>query len=113
MMSDDHKRELRTREYQESYCAEPSCEFYGERAQQGVCHSSEPELADWDRLHDAGQQFADELRQIRTEHYTDKDEYIRWLEAMYESTMLNLTFTLDECVRLRAELALLKKRTQP
>lgn len=109
-MGDEHRQELRTCEVQESYCVEPGCEFNGERAVQGVCHSSKPDLADWDRLHDAGERFADELRKIRTEHYTDKDEYIEWLEAMYECAMLNWTFTLDECIRLRREVALLKRR---
>lgn len=105
----DHKRQESMRQVVEFICKEPDCEFYDEPAQQGVCHSADPDVADIDKLHSAGEQFAKELREIRTEHYKTPEEYIPWLEAMYECVMLNWTFCLDECIRLRRELALLKK----
>jgi hypothetical protein len=103
----DHKKEQRTREILEYFCADEGCEFFGKHSQQGVCHTAEGEIVQLDRLYDIAKKFADDLRLFRTEHYTDKDEYILWLESMYECTSLNWTFTLDECVRLRRELALL------
>ena len=111
----DHKTETRKREFEESICQEPDCEFYGLHAQQGICHSAEPEVsASTEKLLQVAESFATDLRQIRSlESFQDKDEYIRWLEAMYECAMMNWTFGLDECIRLRAELALLKKRNEP
>lgn len=104
----DHKRQETTRQVVEYICKEPTCQFFDEPIQQGVCHSDNGDLVEFDRLADASLEFARELKEIRA-HYTDRDEYIGWLEAMYECVMMNLTFTLDECIRLRRDIALLKK----
>lgn len=108
-MGHDHKRRNGTREITEYYCEEPGCRFEGEPAVQGVCWNSEGEIADWDKLADAGERMSAEFKAIRIKSNWSPEETIRWLEAMYETAMINWTMALDEVIRLRAEIALLKE----
>ncbi len=108
----EHKRERRPREIDEYFCAEPGCEFEGRHAQQGVCHTNEPDFVVNERLEKYAEESAQELLRIRREHYPDDAEYIEWLEAHYECAQINWTFTLDECIRLRVENARLKLRLE-
>jgi len=108
----DHKRENRPREIDEWYCAEEGCEFNGKLAQQGVCYSADRQYQNWEKLYEASKEHADELLAIRQSEFADKpEEYIRWLEAMYEAAMVNWDGTLDECIRLRVENRRLRERT--
>lgn len=109
-MTTEHKREIRKREYDESYCAEPTCEFFGERVQQGVCHTTEPDVADLEKIDKHITELAEGLLDIRKNHYPNAEDYIPWLEAHYECAMVNWAFGLDECIRLRREVALLKMK---
>jgi hypothetical protein len=111
-VTDDHGRVNRPRWIEEWFCDEPSCEFYGRPTQQGVCHTAEGELVDYDKLIDYAQRSAEETLRVRREHYPSDEEYIPWLEAHYECAMINWTFSLDECVTLRREVALLKLRLE-
>lgn len=108
----DHPTEFQGKTYNAQICKDPDCEFYGHPAQQGTCHSNEPEVAhSFERLEKLAEDFAEELVQIRKiESFQDKDEYIRWLESTYECAMMNWTFCLDECIRLRKENGDLKRK---
>ncbi len=109
----DHKTEKRQREIDEHFCVEPGCEFEGRHAQQGVCHTTETDVADIDKLYSVAESFAKDLREFHKVHYGgDKDEYISYLESVYECAMLNWTFGLDEMIRLRKENAQLKLRLE-
>lgn len=107
----DHKTRQAPREYTETICDESTCEFYGQHAVQGLCFSSDPEIVDRHKLELHESNSEDDLARIRLEHYKDDpEEYIRWIEAHYLCSEVNWAMTLDECIRLRAENALLKKR---
>lgn len=104
-----HRLESRQRQFKEDICVEPGCEFDGKPAQQGVCFGDDSGPA-WEKIFEAGKHLADEIREIRLSEYKDNPtEYIRWLEAMYETTMMNWTSTLDECICLRVENRRLKE----
>lgn len=103
-----HSYETRVfaREIHEPFCTTKGCEFYGQHAVQGVCYSNKPDVIDWKRVERQEKQLAEEMVQIKKK-YKGK-EYLRWLEAMYECAQMNWTFTLDELIRLRRDVALLK-----
>lgn len=103
-----HATTERTREVREKLCDEPTCEFRGEPAVQGVCHSTEGEIADWEKLEKAEREIEAQLVDMRREA-TDLDDYVRSLEAYYTSVAINWDMTLDECIRLRRENALLRR----
>lgn len=107
---DGHKRETRvfTRNIHETFCDYKRCKFYGKHAQQGICYSDKPDLVDWDRIAKLEQAQDEELKYFRKK-YRGK-EYVKWLEAMYSSVMVNWSFTLDDLVRLRRDNALLRAR---
>ena len=106
MSSRDHRHETRQHPLPQRYCIEPGCKFFNQPAQQGICHTSEPEIIDWQRVADAGEQLAKSLKPARDS--MPVEEYATYLEANYECAMVNWTMTLDECIRLRREVALLK-----
>lgn len=107
----EHALERRSRSIEETYCAEPGCEFAGKRAEGGVCFNQERDARTWDKIAELAQQTSAELKQLRTEEYADRpEEYVRWLEAMYETSMMNWMSTLDECICLRVENRRLKER---
>lgn len=109
---DGHARETRifAREIHESFCDDKKCKFYGQHAQQGICHTSEPEAIDWDRVAKLEQEQEEELKYFRKK-YNGK-EYVKWLEAMYACGMMNWRFGLDELIRLRRDNALLKLKAK-
>lgn len=107
-MSGNHEIETTTevREIVRRTCRHAGCAFYGQAAQQGVCHTTDGDLVEWSRLDAHERELTDELRQMREREGAD---YVRVLEAHYVGAMMNWQLTLDECVRLRRDLALAKK----
>jgi hypothetical protein len=109
---DGHARETRifAREIHETFCDDKKCKFYGQHAQQGICHTDKPDLVDWDRIEKIEQEQEEELKYFR-KLYKGK-EYVKWLEAMYSCAMVNSRFGLDELIRLRRDNALLKLKVK-
>ena len=105
---DGHARETRifAREIHETFCDDKKCRFYGNHAQQGICYSDKPDAVDWDRVAKLEQQQDDELQYFKKK-YKGK-AYVKWLEAMYSCASTNWRFTLDDLIRLRRDVALLK-----
>lgn len=105
-MSHNTRREPSS--YTRTICDEAGCEFYGENVVQGVCHTTDGEVCDLDRLDTQERElneFLDDLRSRST-----AEEYVEHLEANYVCSQVNWTMTLDECVRLRRDNSLLRKR---
>jgi hypothetical protein len=94
------------REIHETFCTDKKCEFYGQHAVQGVCYSNKPDVIDWKRVEKQEKQLEEELAYIKKK-YKGK-AYLSWLESMYHCAQMNWTFTLDELIRLRRDVALLK-----
>ena len=115
-----HKTETRVfaRNIHESFCVQPGCKFEGEHAAQGVCHTltTMGGSRDWSYIDNILKQGDDYLSEIQNMHKirpaadAKSDAYIRRLESEIVCIWTNNAFTLDELVRLRGELALLKKR---
>lgn len=110
-----HKTETRVfaREIHESYCAQRGCRFFGKRAVQGVCFSSERfdgERDIWKWIDLKAKHQADERAYFHKLYRGKPKEYIRHLEAHYESAVMNWDLTLDELVQLRGENAILKDK---
>ncbi len=114
-MASDHPRDERQRSIADPHCADPNCEFYGKPWQQGVCFSSDLSGdRDVDRriakMSRRGKQVLDEIHDLRRTEFDGKpEEYICWLEAMYETGMMNWDGCLDECIALRVENRRLKE----
>lgn len=107
-MKGKHKTEMRERSIAEQFCVQSGCRFKGKRAQQGVCHSSEPEIIDIKKFLAQEADIIKELRDTKRTHYKDNPRgWIRWLEAMNISAMLNWSSSMDELIRLRAENSIL------
>lgn len=106
----EHKRERRPRTIEEDYCVHLDCEFFGKRAESGVCFNQTREERTWDRIHQLSLQTAVELNKIRAGECSDREEYIRCLESMYETAMMNWMSQLDECVCLRLQNRRLRER---
>ena len=115
-----HRTETRVfaRKIHESFCMEPGCKFEGEHAVQNVCHTHTTmgNSSDWSYVDNIIKQGDDYLAGIQKIHKRRPaadakfDAYIRRLESEIVCIWTNNAFTLDELVRLRGELALLKKR---
>ena len=105
---DGHNRETRiyAREIHETFCDDKKCKFYGQHAQQGICHTDKPDLVDWDRIAKHEKEQEDELTYFRKKY--KGNGYVKWLEAMYSCASVNWRFTLDDLIRLRRDNALLK-----
>jgi hypothetical protein len=103
-----HRTETRVfaRNIHETFCTQPKCKFSGQHAQQGICHTTEPELVDWDRIDKQDKQVEEELEWAKKRH--KGSEYVKYLEAMYSCVWLNWQATIDECIKLRRDNALLK-----
>ncbi len=100
----DHQRDTRQRSIDDHYCAEPSCEFNGKPWQQGVCFNDQVTQNTIDRMMQDGDRILAEMHHVRDTQFKNKpDEYIRWLEAMNESAMMNWHSTLNECIALRVQ----------
>lgn len=110
--SEGHKLETRVfaRQIHETYCAQERCEFYGRHAAQGICWGS-PDAAEVKYLERREKESDDmlaEMREIRDQQKMDNKAYIDYLESHLYCDWMNQQFTLDECVRLRAENAKLR-----
>ena len=86
-------------------CGQKGCKFFGKRAEQGVCHDNEGDLVEWARLDAHEKELAAELKALKKREGKD---YIGALEAHYVTAMMNWQIVLDECIRLRRDIALLK-----
>lgn len=101
------------RRIHESRCAEPSCEFYGKPAQQGVCFSR---LNDRTKKYvDAVRKYADarmaEVKSLRKINKQDTDaKWIKYLEGNLECCWMNEEFTLSQLIYLRAQVGTLRNR---
>jgi hypothetical protein len=117
-----HPSETRVfaREIHESYCADKKCKFYGKRAVQGVCFTTENsnDSADWSYVDGVMQQGEDFLTEIRANFKakgksvaaarTAAKAYLAYLESNFVCNWSNSQFALDELIRLRSENAILK-----
>lgn len=107
-----HKSEVHViaREIHESYCADPACRFFGKKAVQGVCHTTEP-FADgtiWDyvvKVDKAARSYL-EMRQVCLGK--SAKDYVRRLESEIVCHWSNNIHSIDELVRLRMENAILR-----
>lgn len=88
-------------------CAQKGCKFFGKIAQQGVCYSDEGELVAWAKLEAREKELVAELKAMKKR---EGETYVRALEAYCITAMMNWDLTLDECIRLRRDLALMKRR---
>jgi hypothetical protein len=102
-----HSRANRPREIVESICTEAGCQFNGDYAQQGVCYADEGSVADWSKLDKLERELEGDLELVRKS--MQPEEYTAWLEAQYVCIHMNWDMTLDECVRLRRDNALLRR----
>jgi hypothetical protein len=104
--SKEHKLDHGWRRISESKCAEQGCEFFGKRAQQGVCFS---------RLDGPSEKYVDLVRKyaearlaeekaLRKMNKVDSSaKWIKYLESNLECCWMNERFVLDELIRLRAQ----------
>ena len=100
-------KQTRERPIVTTICAQKKCRFFGKEAQQGVCYSAEGEVVDWAKSAVQEKEVLDDLKAMRKR---EGKGYVRALEAYYACAMMNWTITLDECVRLRRDLALAKDK---
>lgn len=107
-MSKNHEIETTTevREITRRTCRHEGCSFYGQEAQQGICHTTNGDLVEWSRLDAHERELIDSLKQLREREGSD---YVSTLEAHYVGAMMNWQLTLDECIRLRRDRALAEK----
>lgn len=105
------KKEHRTKPAERSYsikiCDQPGCEFRGKEAQQGVCHTTDGDLISWAKLDEHEKEITADLADMKKR---EGKSYVRALEAHYISAMLNWQGALDETVKLRRDLAVLKSQ---
>lgn len=107
----DHKAtkiEMKSTLYQ---CADPTCIFFEQPTQQGVCHDAEGDLIKWIDL-DRIEKEAREMLDFYLQQSKNAEDYLNMVESMFITAWMNQTGTLDECVRLRAANALLKKKLE-
>ena len=105
------RRQHRTKPAEASYsieiCDQPGCKFRGKEAQQGVCHTTDGDLIGWDKLEAHEKEITAAL--VNMKRHEGKG-YVRALEAHYICAMMNWQGALDETLRLRRDLAVLKNR---
>jgi len=104
----DHKitKTTEQRDITKHICAQDNCIFFGRDAQQGVCYTSDGEVAMFAALDKHERELEKELREMRQR---EGDDYVRALEVHYVTAMMNWRITTDDCVRLRRDLALAKE----
>ena len=100
----EHAHVNRVKEWTQRICDEPSCEFYGQQAVQGICYSSEGELIENKALERVESDALEIIEGYRRDR-PDPQEYLELLESSFVANWINYTGTLDECVRLRAKMA--------
>lgn len=105
--SEQHRTKAAEKSYQIKICDQPGCKFRGKEAQQGICHTTDGDLISWDKLDEHEKALEAELAAMKKR---EGKHYVRALEAYYISAMLNWEGTLDEVVKLRRDLAVLKHR---
>lgn len=88
-------------------CDRKECEFYGKEAQQGVCHTDNGDVVKWDALEAHEREILAAMEEMRQ---NEGDQYVKALESHYLSAMMNWQLTLDECIRLRRDLAVARAR---
>lgn len=102
------------RETHEDFCTQPGCRFQGKHAAQGVCFNTDSLIGvvDWSYIERLEKYAAQSLKEVqRTFRGPSKHKaYVRYLESTHVCETLNATFNLDECIRLRAENAILKRK---
>jgi hypothetical protein len=105
------RKQHRTKSVEKSYsiksCDQQGCKFRGKEAQQGICHTTDGDLISWDKLEAHEKEIVAELTDMQLR---EGKGYVRALEAHYISAMMNWQGALDETVRLRRDIAVLKNR---
>ncbi len=99
----DHKTRPGAQSIPKSICDQKGCKFFGDYAQQGVCYTSNGDLIDWAKLDENDKRVVAELKAMKKR---EGKAYVASLEANYMCAILNWQLTLDECIRLRRDLAL-------
>lgn len=102
-----HRTKPAERAYSVQICDQPGCKFRGKAAQQGVCHTTEGELISWNKLEAHEKKLFAELKDMKRR---EGKNYVRALEAHYICAMMNWEGSLDETIRLRRDLAVLRNR---
>lgn len=108
-----HKHSIETRVYareiHETICVQKGCRFHGQRAQQGICHTTTPMASNsWDytdSVFDYACKCADEQMAEWRKRYRNQKDRLKALECTLWCYLVNTTTGLDELVRLRAKLA--------
>lgn len=96
----DHRRETRSREIVDQYCAEPRCKFKGKPAVHGVCYHADGDLVPFAKLDKYESELRGEMAKMTKLS----------LQEHYIAAMLNWEMTLDECIRLRRDNAMLRAK---
>jgi len=104
--SKGHKLSNGWRRIYESRCADPNCEFFGQRAQQGVCYSRLDNPST--KYIDSVRKYADaRMKEVKSVRKVDKfntdAKWIKYLESNLECCWMNEEFTMDELISLRAQ----------
>ncbi len=103
----EHDTKQREHKYLESYCAEPTCEFFNERTQQGVCHTRETDVFDTTKLDKLTDSLENDLREMKER---EGENYEAALESYYICAHLNWSSVLDQVISLRIENRRLRKQ---
>lgn len=110
-----HKTETRVfkRETWEHYCAQPDCEFYGQLAAQGICHTRlyGPDRAYLTRVNERAKGVLEEFRAGHRKHKGKVADWVKYLEGMVVCDWMNSEFTIQELIRLRAQVRTLENRS--
>lgn len=101
------------RKIRESWCAKKGCRFYGKHAVQGVCHTTRSFAGDdysyWEHLEVLVGNHVTHLREKILAKMTPKERERRLLSEV-SCALMNAWGTLDECVRLRRDNAILQDK---
>jgi hypothetical protein len=102
-----HRTKSAEKSYSIKICDQQGCKFRGKEAQQGICHTTDGDLISWDKLEAHEKAVVAELADMKLR---EGKGYVRALEAYCISVMMNWQVALDETVRLRRDIAVLKNR---
>lgn len=101
-MTQEHATETREKveyRYGETFCIEEGCEYNGERAVQGHCHSQPRD--ETERYMTA--LFEECQRSLKWMRKQYGDKFAEYLEHMWEWEAMGHRFNVDQLVRLRRE----------
>lgn len=90
-------------------CDQEDCKFFGKAAQQGVCHTTDGDVVEFAKIEAHERQILAEMKSMKRREHR---RYTQVLEAYYLCAMLNWQIMLDECIRLRRDLALARVRSK-